>query len=51
MTEGAMLSGEEEGFIQQIKDCKDMEEPVTKALRELQSGDICANEWELQEGP
>jgi transposase InsO family protein len=27
-----------------------MEEPVAKALRELQSGDIHADEWELQEG-
>jgi hypothetical protein len=49
-TGGVTLSSKEEGFLQRIRECKNLEEPVAKALRELQSGDIHAEEWELQEG-
>ena len=49
-TETTIVEGPEADLLNRIKSATDFDEPVVKALRELDSKGIHADEWERSEG-
>src|SRR6266481_6050554 len=49
-TEAVMLEGEEAAFMEQIRQSDQYDDPVVKALKALDAGELCSNEWTCAEG-
>src|SRR5258708_39064296 len=49
-TEAVMLEGEEAAFMEQIRQSDQYDDPVVKALKALDVGELCSNEWMRAEG-
>src|SRR5258707_13208730 len=49
-TEAVMLEGEEAIFMERIRQSDQYDDPVVKALKALDVGELCSNEWRHAEG-
>jgi len=47
-SEAVLVHGPEADLLDRIRQSKDLDEPVVKALRELDAGTIRADEWERE---
>ena len=50
VTEAITLEGEEAIFMEQIQQSTQFDDPVVKALKALDMGELCSNEWTHAEG-
>ena len=50
VTEAVMLEGEEAIFMEQIRQSDQYDDPVVKALKALDTGELCSDEWMRAEG-
>jgi len=48
--EAVMLEGEEAIFMERIQQSDQYDDPVVKALKALDAGELCSNEWMHAEG-
>src|SRR5258708_17324763 len=49
-TEAVTLEGEEAAFMERIRQSDQYDDPVVKALKALDAGELCSNEWMRAEG-
>ena len=49
-TEAIMLEGKEATFMEHIQQSDQYDNPVVKALKALDAGELCSNEWMCVEG-
>ena len=49
-TEAVTLEGEEAVFMERIRQSDQYDDPVVKALKALDVGELCSNEWTCAEG-
>ena len=50
VTEAITLEGKEATFMEQIQQSAQFDDPVVKALKALDVGELCSNEWTHTEG-
>ena len=50
VTEAVTLEGKEVIFMEQIQQSTQYDDPVVKALKALDMGELCSNEWMCTEG-
>ena len=50
VTEAITLEGEEATFMEQIQQSTQFDDPVVKALKALDVGELCSDEWTCAEG-